>query len=207
MILAVLASDSQKEEIGRSAFFAKHEVVYSENDSLWAHHKADAFLDLQFKRTADRISELAKLLPKPVLVNSVTDTLDEIHPAFIRINAWPGFLKGNYLEAAGNEAARELTSKLFGGDLIFVKDKPGFVSARILAMIVNEAHFTLDAGTSTREEIDTAMKLGTGYPLGPFEWANWIGEGKIAGLLKKLSVGDPVYEMAKSLKDAADPVQ
>ena len=27
-----------------------------------------------------------------------------------------------------------------------------------------------EAGTATKEEIDIAMKLGTGYPFGPFEW-------------------------------------
>ena len=49
MILAVLASDSQKEEIAASAFFRKHEVLYSENISLWANHIADAFIDLRFE--------------------------------------------------------------------------------------------------------------------------------------------------------------
>ncbi len=54
---------------------------------------------------------------------------------------------------------------LFGDEMIFVKDEPGFVSARIVAMIINEAYFTWEAGTSSKEEIDIAMKLGTGYPL------------------------------------------
>ena len=93
MILAVLASDLQKEEIAASAFFRNHEVLFSENISLWSNHIADAFIDLGFEPSPERIAKLAKLLPKPVLVNSVSDTLDRIHPGFIRINAWPGFLK------------------------------------------------------------------------------------------------------------------
>ena len=64
--------------------------------------------------------------------------------------------------------------------MIFVKDEPGFVSARIVAMMINEAYFTWEAGTSTKEEIDIAMKLGTGYPYGPFEWGEKIG---LRGLL------------------------
>src|SRR5450755_3912818 len=107
MILAVLASDTQKEEIAASAFFRKHEVVYSENYSLWAHHTADAYFDMCFEPAPERIADLAKLLPKPVLVHSVTETLDKIHPAFIRINAWPGFLKGNCLEAAAREETQQ----------------------------------------------------------------------------------------------------
>ncbi len=66
-----------------------------------------------------------------------------------------------------------------------MKDEPGFVSARIVSMIINEAYFTLEAGTSTKEEIDIAMKLGTGYPFGPFEWGEMIGLSRIAGIAKE----------------------
>ena len=199
MILAVLASDLQKEEIATSPFFSKHEVVYSENDSLWANHTADVFLDLLFEPTPDRISKLEKLLPKPVLVNSVIGTLDTIHPSFIRINAWPGFLRGKFLEAAASEEIRAIARARFGDDLIFVKDCPGFVSPRIVAMVINEAFFTLEAGTATKEEIDIAMKLGTGYPFGPFEWGEKIGLENIRELLNVLSVDNPVYQPANSL--------
>ena len=143
MILAVLASDLQKEEIATSPFFSKHEVVYSENDSLWANHTADVFLDLLFEPDTGQDKNLAKLLPKPVLVNSVIGTLNTIHPYFIRINAWPGFLKGKFLEAAASEEIQAIAGPLFGDDLIFVKDCPDFVSARIVAMVINEAFFTL----------------------------------------------------------------
>jgi 3-hydroxybutyryl-CoA dehydrogenase len=203
MIIAVLASDLQKEEIVQSTFFRKHEVVYSENDSLWAHHAADAFIDLRFEARQERITELAKLLPKPVLVNSVTETLDKIHPSFIRINAWPGFLKGKCLEAAAGPEAREIAARLFGEDLVFVQDSPGFVSARIVAMILNEAYFTLDQGISSKEEIDIAMKLGTGYPYGPFEWGRMIGKERVIALLECLSQSDLLYEPAEGWKQEA----
>jgi len=203
MILAVLASDLQKEEIAASAFFRKHVVHYSENFSLWANHIADAFMDLDFNPSAGRIESLAKLLPKPVLVNSVTGDLSQLHPDFIRINAWPGFLKGNLIEAAANETIKARVSPLFGNDLVFVKDEPGFVSARIVSMIINEAYFTWEAGTSSKEEIDIAMKLGTGYPFGPFEWARMIGEERVAGLLLRLKEKNSLYELAEGLKAKA----
>jgi 3-hydroxybutyryl-CoA dehydrogenase len=204
MILAVLANDLQKEEIAVSAFFRKHEVLFSENISLWNNHIADAFIDLSFENSPGRIEMLAKLLPKPVLVHSVTDTLDRIHPNFIRVNGWPGFLKGNCLEASSGDEIKIKAEQLLGEDLVFVKDAPGFVSARILAMIINEAYFTWEAGTSTKDEIDIAMKLGTGYPLGPFEWGEKIGLARIVALLKRLSIDDPVYEVAGSLISVAN---
>ncbi len=200
MILAVLASDSQKEEIAASAFFRKHEVLYSENISLWANHIADAFIDLRFELSEERIEKLARLLPKPVLVNSVVNGLEEIHPDLIRINGWPGFLKGNCLEAAAREDAQKNAARVFGDELVFVKDLPGFVSARIVAMIINEAWFTREAGTASEKDIDLAMKLGTGYPYGPFEWTTLIGRERIAALLEKLREGDGLYEIAEGLK-------
>jgi len=199
MILAVLASDLQKKEMAVSPFFRKHEVLFSENLSLWSNHIADAFMDLCFENSPERIEMLTKLLPKPVFVHSVTDTLERIHPDLIRINGWPGFLKGNILEVCAKEEIRLKAGQLFGEELVFVKDVPGFVSARIVAMIINEAFFTWEAGVSSKEEIDIAMKLGTGYPFGPFEWGSMIGLGRIVELLKRLSVDDPVYELAGSL--------
>jgi 3-hydroxybutyryl-CoA dehydrogenase len=204
MILAVLANDLQKNEIATSTFFTKHEVIFSENNSLWSHHAADAYVDLEFVSSKEKIEQLEKLLPKPVLVNSVTETLSEIHPDFIRINGWPGFLKGNLVEAAANKEKQENAIKLFGDQMVFVKDSPGFVSARVVSMIINEAYFTWEAGTSSKEEIDIAMKLGTGYPYGPFEWSEMIGLNRVAALLKKLSLNNTVYEMAKSLVNVAN---
>jgi 3-hydroxybutyryl-CoA dehydrogenase len=204
MILAVLASDLQKNEIATSAFFRKHEVIFSENNSLWSHHTADAYFDLEFVSSKEKIEQLEKLLPKPVFVNSVTETLSEIHPDFVRINGWPGFLKGNLVEAAANKEKQENAVKLFGDQIVFVKDSPGFVSARVVSMIINEAYFTWEAGTSSKEEIDIAMKLGTGYPYGPFEWGEMIGLHRVAALLKKLSLNNTVYEMAKSLVNVAN---
>ncbi len=199
MILAVLASDMQKKEIAASPFFQKHEVVFSENISLWAHHTADAYIDFGFAPSAEKIDKLTKLLPRPILINAVTETLSDIHPEFIRFNGWPGFLKGKYLEASANKERQSHANLLFEDQILFVKDEPGFVSARIVSMIINEAYFTLEAGTSTKEEIDIAMKLGTGYPFGPFEWASLIGLRKVSELLLKLSQSNSIYELAQSL--------
>ena len=58
-----------------------------------------------------------------------------------------------------------------------------------------------EAGTGSKEDIDLAMKLGTGYPFGPFEWAELIGVEKVSGLLKRLAEKDPLYEIAESLRN------
>ena len=53
--------------------------------------------------------------------------------------------------------------------------------------------------TSSTKEIDIAMKLGTNYPYGPFEWASLIGLNKIAKLLEILNLTDKRYAIAPAL--------
>ncbi len=65
---------------------------------------------------------------------------------------------------------------------------------------INEAWFALEENVSSKEEIDVAMKLGTNYPYGPFEWASLIGIEKIFELLQKLSTYDKRYLPATLLK-------
>ena len=130
----------------------------------------------------------------PVLVNSVIETLPESSEHIYRINGWPGFLQRDTWEISGreNEKVNSALSTI-NKKPIWLKDEPGFVSARVISMVINEAFFALEDKVSTREEIDTAMKLGTGYPFGPFEWAEKIGTEKIAKLLQYLSFTDARY--------------
>ena len=72
-----------------------------------------------------------------------------------------------------------------------VEDRVGLVTPRVICMIINEAYYTLEEGTATREDIDLAMKLGTNYPYGPFEWAQRIGVQQVCELL------DAVYKDTK----------
>jgi len=80
-----------------------------------------------------------------------------------------------------------------------VADEPGFIAARIIAMIVNEAYLALEDEVSGKSEIDTAMKLGTNYPFGPFEWSVALGIENISALLEKLNKEDNRYKPADLL--------
>jgi 3-hydroxybutyryl-CoA dehydrogenase len=60
-----------------------------------------------------------------------------------------------------------------------IKDSPGFVAPRILSMIANLACEVAQMGIGTPESIDTAMRLAQNYPRGPFEWAAWLGPGRV----------------------------
>ncbi|MEI7803412.1 MAG: 3-hydroxyacyl-CoA dehydrogenase family protein, partial [Bacteroidota bacterium] len=46
--------------------------------------------------------------------------------------------------------------------------------------------FTMEEGTASKEDIDSGMKLGTAYPIGPLEWADKIGIKNIYETLKAI---------------------
>jgi 3-hydroxybutyryl-CoA dehydrogenase len=64
-----------------------------------------------------------------------------------------------------------------------VPDRAGLVFPRILSMIINEAVQVYSENTATRDDIDTAMKLGTNYPFGPLEWADKLGNDLVYNIL------------------------
>jgi 3-hydroxybutyryl-CoA dehydrogenase len=67
-----------------------------------------------------------------------------------------------------------------------VADYSCLVLRRILFMIINEATYALFEGVASREDIDTGMKLGTGYPAGPLEWGDRIGLDRVHDGLRSL---------------------
>ncbi|CAG9865221.1 unnamed protein product [Phyllotreta striolata] len=65
--------------------------------------------------------------------------------------------------------------KAIGKTCITCKDTPGFVVNRLLVPYMAEAMKMLERGDASAEDIDIAMKLGAGYPMGPFELADYTG--------------------------------
>lgn len=185
----------------------QNEISVIWTDQLPYVEDATCYIDLLFDGTKERISELLKLANRLIIVNDVCHLAEKLPENFIRINAWPGFLKREIVEASlGNEINRSIAEQAFGcfsKTVEWVPDTPGFVAPRVISMIINEAYVALEENVSTKQEIDTAMKSGTNYPYGPFEWAEKIGLKNVYALLQKLSQRYKRFQPASLLKKEA----
>ena len=196
MIAAILADEQLRGEIIEKGVSDSTEIIWADSLQSLRIIEADVYFDLLFKYDRERMSRLQQLLPKPVFVNDVI----HVHDRFIRVNAWSGMLKRDVVEIACYDFMnlKDAIDTVFGNmrwKFQVVPNITGMVTPRIVSMIINEAYFALGEGVSSREEIDVAMKLGTNYPYGPFEWCTKIGESKVVELLRELSSNDQRYTL------------
>jgi 3-hydroxybutyryl-CoA dehydrogenase len=207
MTVAILADELSKQDL-LAKLPANCTVVWVDSIRALTIAEADVYIDLLFEMNTERTQHLKKLLPSPVIVNAVSWTTKKIGADLIRINAWPGLLQRPITEIAIPAGMSEATIQPIFESLqwkyVLAPDIAGMITARVLATIINEAYYTLAAQVSTREEIDIAMKLGTGYPYGPFEWSVKIGLARIYELLTELGSVDKRYMPAEMMKNEAE---
>jgi len=201
MTVIVLANEWQKEELLSKSKKDGVQFIFTDSlEELIGQTDADAWFILKEINSFDTLYN--KLQVKPVIINSVISSLSELNAPsnFHRINGWVSFLKRSLWEVASNdEPALQGLMSYLGYEYKVVKDEPGFVAARVVSMIINEAYFALEQQVSSKNEIDIAMKLGTNYPFGPFEWGEKIGLTNINKLLSKLNETDQRYKVCSAL--------
>ena len=72
------------------------------------------------------------------------------------------------------QAVQDLSTRL-GKQAVVVQDSHGFIVTRVLTPFLLECWKMLEEGIATKEDIDTAIKLGLNHPMGPFELTDFIG--------------------------------
>jgi 3-hydroxybutyryl-CoA dehydrogenase len=148
-----------------------------------------------------------------VFINTTTITLSQLTYNVSKIESTlfgfcglPTLLNRPQLEVSLHQKMDEDVLKRISKDLsakyLIVPDTIGLITPRIICMIINEAYYTIEEGIASPEDIDVAMKLGTNYPLGPFEWCKKIGVEKVCSLLESVyhETCDERYKISALLK-------
>ena len=187
------------------AFFSDYS--FEENDLK----TADVIFDFYIGDNPQQF-ELYKDLETNVFINVPKISLSEL--AYYQesilcnlfgFNGLPTFMNRALLEVSclkGNDESIEKICKSLETEFIIVDDRVGMVTPRVIAMIINEAFFTLQEGTASVEDIDKGMKLGTNYPFGPFEWCEKIGIQNVYEILEAIydDTKDERYKICPLLK-------
>jgi 3-hydroxybutyryl-CoA dehydrogenase len=87
-----------------------------------------------------------------------------------------------------------------GKTMVTAKDTPGFIVNRLLVPYILDAVRVYENGLATREDIDTAIKLGLNHPMGPLTLLDFVG------LDTTLFIADAMFEEYKDPRYAAPPL-
>jgi 3-hydroxybutyryl-CoA dehydrogenase len=139
---------------------------------------------------------LATQRGRPVVV--VDRTLDDATATGIAVAACDGCPAAAVDEAVGLLQAAGLAVYL-------IDDAPGLVVTRTVAMLVNGAADARHQGVASAADIDTAMRLGTSYPLGPLAWGQRWGPAEVLAVLDAMHgwYGDDHYRASGLLRRVA----
>lgn len=138
-------------------------------------------------------SEVAAGVGRPAVV--VDRTLDDTTATAVAVAPSDGCPAAVLDEAVGLLQAAGL-------DVYVVDDAPGLIVTRTVAMLVNVAVDALARGVAGAADIDTAMRLGVNYPLGPLAWGDRWGADTVLTVLAVLDAtyGDGRYRPSPLLR-------
>lgn len=110
-------------------------------------------------------------------------------------------IRGYHTSDTTLEKARALALEL-GKTPVIVQDSAGFIANRLLAPMLNDAVVMLMERVASKEDIDTAIRLGLNHPMGPLALADLIGLDVVFHILETLHqhLGDPKYSPAPLLR-------
>uniref|UniRef100_H3DKZ1 Hydroxyacyl-coenzyme A dehydrogenase, mitochondrial n=1 Tax=Tetraodon nigroviridis TaxID=99883 RepID=H3DKZ1_TETNG len=175
--------------------------VSTSTDSVSAAQSSDLVLEAiveNLKVKQDIFGQLDKVAPEHTIFASNTSSLPitDIASATNRLDRFGGLHFFNpvpmmkLVEVIATSATSKETfdslldfSRVLGKTPVSCKDTPGFIVNRLLVPCLAEAVRLYERGHGSKEDIDIAMKLGAGYPMGPFELADFVGLDTIKFIL------------------------
>ncbi|HET7310361.1 MAG TPA: 3-hydroxybutyryl-CoA dehydrogenase [Mycobacteriales bacterium] len=109
--------------------------------------------------------------------------------------------------SAGAAAVDRISGTLAGEDrsVVRCKDRPGLIVEALLFPHLNDAARMVDEGYASRDDVDAAMRLGCGYPDGPFAMLEAVGADNVVARLPAIaaSMPSPAVSVSGLLRDQA----
>lgn len=114
-------------------------------------------------------------------------------------------IQGDRTSSQTVETAQELMESI-GKTSVLAADVPGFIVNRIITPMLNQAMLTYEQGIATASDIDSAIKLAMGHPMGPLELADYIGLDTILFFMEDVyqKTGDQMYKPGVILKQLVE---
>lgn len=181
-----------------------------------SHPEFDVFIDLNWDESPDSITDYSQNKDTLFILGGNLITLEEglknagLHynqQQFLSINSFPHLIERDTWELSNPfdinlDKFYQFTALIGNPTCEWLKSRIGFFTPRVLCMIINEAYFTVQEGTASKSDIDTAMKLGTNYPKGPFEFLELFGIDLVYKQLEALyqDTHDERYKICSLLK-------
>jgi 3-hydroxybutyryl-CoA dehydrogenase len=141
------------------------------------------------------ITDLARATGRPDKVVGMHFLFPVPHAAMVEVS---GALKTSEetLRAAKSLAARMKKR------VIELHEYPGFVTTRVMIPFINEAAYAVMEGVANAADVDEAIKLGFGFPMGPLELADMIGLDDLMILMESLfrELGDFKYKPCPKIR-------
>ncbi|KAM3622946.1 uncharacterized protein V6R79_005272 [Siganus canaliculatus] len=184
---------ADKPEAGEEFLAKVLKNVSTSTDAASAAQSSDLVVEAiveNLKVKQDLFSVLDKAAPAHTIFASNTSSLPitDIASATKRLDRFGGLHFFNpvpmmkLVEVIATSATSQETfdalmnfSKVLGKTPVSCKDTPGFIVNRLLVPYMLEAIRLHERGHGSKEDIDIAMKLGAGYPMGPFELSDYVG--------------------------------
>ena len=197
MNILVVGSKEQANII-KEKISGEHKLLFAGFMSESHLEKAHVVFDFNLDASPENLEQYVNYPDMVVFLNSVNFGLaeqaiyqDEVQCNLFGFNGHPTFIERDLIEVSmynpeDNRTDLEKAMEDLGFEYQLVDDRVGMVTPRIIAMIINEAYYTVLEGTASRDDIDLGMKLGTNYPMGPFEWANKWGITNVYEVLEAL---------------------